>query len=287
MRVLNMAGRTHLLVEEGLVVDVFEASNGRWGADPQGVFADWDNFRHWAEQVSSERGRPYDPARLEAPVPRPRQILAIGLNYRDHADESGFQTPSEPSVFTKFPASLAGPQATVRLPEGDVDWEVEMVLVIGRKAYQVCESDAWSYVAGVTVGQDLSERRSQLAGPVPQFSLAKSHVGFGPIGPVVVTPDELPNYDDLELGCTLNGELVQKGRTRDMVFDVPTLIARLSKVTPLFPGDLVFTGTPPGVGMGRKPPRYIKPGDELVSYVEGVGEMRTVFVADSSSWQGK
>jgi 2,4-didehydro-3-deoxy-L-rhamnonate hydrolase len=134
-------------------------------------------------------------------------------------------------------------------------------------------------VAGLTVGQDLSERITQTSGPSPQFSLGKSLPGFGPTGPWLVTPDEFDNPDDLELGCTIDGEQMQKGRTRDLVFSVPALISRLSHKLPLLPGDLLFTGTPAGVGLGRTPPRYLAPGEELVSYVRGIGELRQRFVA--------
>jgi 2-keto-4-pentenoate hydratase/2-oxohepta-3-ene-1,7-dioic acid hydratase in catechol pathway len=183
-------------------------------------------------------------------------------------------------TFTKFPTSITGPYADVVLPAGDVDWEAEVVVVIGREGRGITTGDAWSHVAGLTVGQDISDRRLQMAGPQPQqFSLAKSYPGFGPLGPVLVTPDEFDDPDDLTVGCALNGEEVQKGRTRDLIFPVPELIARLSAVVTLLPGDLIFTGTPPGVGFGRKPPRFLTNGDELTTYVTGIGEMSTRFVS--------
>lgn len=283
MRIANIAGRLHLLAGDGLAVDVAEVSGGTWGSDPQDVFARWDEFRRWAKDVDVEQARPYDAAQLEAPVPRPPQVFAIGLNYRDHATETQFAIPAEPVVFTKFPAAITGPDAVVALPEGDVDWEVELVAVIGRPGHCIPHADAWDHVAGLTIGQDLSERRRQVAGTTPQFSLAKSHRGFAPLGPVMVTPDELVDRDDLELGCVLNGEQVQKGRTSEMLFDIPTLIARLSAVTPLLAGDLIFTGTPAGVGMGRTPQRFLSAGDELISYVSGIGELFTSFVADDGA----
>ena len=151
--------------------------------------------------------------RCKAPVPRPRQVFAIGLNYAAHAAEAGVESPTFPPTFTKFPTCLTGPDATVELPSEFVDWEVELVVVIGRLAHEVAEGNGWSHVAGLTVGQDLSERIVQTRPPAPQFSLGKSFPGFGPIGPWVVTPDELDNPDDLALGCTVNGEEVQKSRT--------------------------------------------------------------------------
>jgi len=221
-------------------------------------------------------------ARLGPCVGAVGKFIAIGLNYADHAAESDFAVPESPPVFTKFVTSLTGPFGEIVVPPGQVDWEVELVTVIGRRAHRVAAEDAWSYVAGVSIGQDISERVLQSSGPVPQFSLGKSHPGFGPIGPVLVTPDELPDRDDLELGCLINGEQVQKGYTRDMVFPVPELIARLSAVAPLLPGDVIFTGTPSGVGLGRTPPRWLQAGDELVSYIRGIGEMRHRFVAPAT-----
>jgi 2,4-didehydro-3-deoxy-L-rhamnonate hydrolase len=184
-----------------------------------------------------------------------------------------------PPVFTKFRSCLAGPSAVIELPSDRVDWEVELVAVIGRPAERVPEEKAWSYVAGVMVGQDLSERTVQLAGPVPQFSLGKSFPGFGPIGPWLVTPDELPDRDDLRLRCSVDGRVLQDGRTRDMIFSVPELVARISAVCPMLPGDLIFTGTPSGVGMGRQPQEFLRPGTTLVSTIEGLGELRNALVA--------
>jgi 2-keto-4-pentenoate hydratase/2-oxohepta-3-ene-1,7-dioic acid hydratase in catechol pathway len=201
-------------------------------------------------------------------------VFAIGLNYIDHAGESGFSVPTEPMVFTKFVSSFTGPAGAIVVPPGNVDWEVELVAVLGREAREVSEDKAWSYVAGLTVAQDLSERTSQLSGPAPQFSLAKSFPGFTPMGPAVVSLDEFSDPGDLAISCLVNGETVQSATTADMVFPIPELIARLSRVVTLLPGDLILTGTPPGVGMGRRPERYLQPGDVLESRIEGVGHMR-------------
>jgi 2,4-didehydro-3-deoxy-L-rhamnonate hydrolase len=278
MRVARVSGRLSLLVDGG-AVDVESASGGRFPADPDDVMPQWDELRDWATGYRGGKVVPYTPGDLGAPLLRPAQVFGIGLNYRDHAAESGVGVPAAPAVFTKFRTCLTGPYDAVPLPSTNVDWEVELVVVIGRRAEHVAEEHAWSYVAGVTVGQDLSERSVQLAGPVPQFSLGKSFPGFGPIGPAIVTPDELADPDDLELACFLDDEVLQKGRTRDMVFSVPELVARLSAICPLLPGDLIFTGTPPGVGMARTPPRFLSAGTTLVSTIEGVGELRNPLVA--------
>ena len=201
------------------------------------------------------------------------------MNYRAHALEAGFAIPEDPPVFTKYVSSITGPITEVALPKGGhTDWEVELVVIVGAEAYRVSEADAWSHVAGLAVGQDISERIGQMEGPSPQFSLAKSYPGFSVIGPWLVTPDEFDNPDDLELGCAVNGERVQHARTNDLIFSVSALVARLSAVLPLLPGDVIFTGTPPGVGLGRTPQRWLAPGDELVSTIEGIGELRQRFI---------
>jgi 2-keto-4-pentenoate hydratase/2-oxohepta-3-ene-1,7-dioic acid hydratase in catechol pathway len=277
MKLANQDGRAVLVVDGG-IVDVSSASDGRLPHDPQQLYEHWDALRDLGERVR-DADAPLDGERLQAPVPRPRQVFAIGMNYAAHAAEAGTEPPDFPPTFTKFPTCITGPAATVELPSDFVDWEVELVAVVGRRAYEVPVGQGWSYVAGVTVGQDLSERMVQLRGPVPQFSLGKSFVGFGPTGPWVVTPDELDDPDDLELGCSVNGEEVQKSRTSDLIFGVDALIHHLSGITPLLPGDVVFTGTPSGVGGTRTPPWFLAPGDELISSIEGIGTIVTHFAA--------
>ena len=280
MRIANLSGRL-VLLHDGKAVDVHVASGGRFAADPEAVYERWEEFRSWAAGADLRDGAAFDPADLGAPSPAPRQVLAIGLNYRAHAAESGFAVPTGlPPVFTKYVTSISGPVTDVALPaDGHTDWEVELVAIIGTRAYQVAEADAWSHVAGLTAGQDISERIIQMAGPAPQFSLGKSYPGFAPMGPCLVTVDEFDNPDDLELRCAINGEEMQKGRTRDLIFSVPMLVARLSAVVPLLPGDVIFTGTPAGVGLGRDPQRWLAEGDELVSAIEGIGELRQRFTA--------
>ena len=192
------------------------------------------------------------------------------------------ELPAFPATFTKFPASLSGPFADIEISFDMVDWEVELVLVIGVRADHVTEADAWGHVAGVTIGQDISDRALQFAAGA-QFSLGKSRRGYGPIGPWLVTPDEFADPDDLELGCSVNDEVVQQDRTSGLVFAVPRLIADLSSVLPLLPGDVIFTGTPAGVGMGRQPARFLAPGDTLTSWIEGVGTIRNRCVAPTVS----
>ncbi|GAS98333.1 fumarylacetoacetate (FAA) hydrolase family protein [Mycolicibacterium canariasense] len=280
MKVGNLDGRLILIGDDGAYVDVAEGSAGRFGHDPTAVYDRWDEFLEWAATVDFSPENRVDTGQLSPPVPTPRQIFAIGLNYSDHASESGFAVPDQPTVFTKFVSCLASPHCDVTLPgDGNTDWEVELVAVIGRKGTDIDESDAWSHIAGLTVGQDISERLTQSAGPAPQFSLGKSFPGFGPIGPWVVPVAEFSDPDDLELGCSINGTEMQRGRTKDLVFSVPALVSKLSRIVTLYPGDLIFTGTPAGVGLGRNPQVYLQEGDELVSWVEGIGEIRQRFVS--------
>ncbi|RSN45190.1 fumarylacetoacetate hydrolase [Amycolatopsis sp. WAC 04197] len=282
MKIANVAGRATLLVSDFEGIDVASASEGKFGPGLGSVYDDWDGFLAWAESAPARDTVPVSRERLESPSPHPGQIIAVGLNYAEHAAESGFAVPDRlPPTFTKFASALSGPDSEVVLPEGgNTDWEVELVVVIGRTARRLAEADAWQYVAGLTVGQDISERITQSAGPSPQFSLGKSFAGFAPVGPWLVTLDELPDRDDLALGCTINGEVVQDGRTRDLIFGVPALIAKLSHIVTLNPGDLIFTGTPAGVGLGRSPQRFLKPGDRLDSWIEGIGSLHQIFVVD-------
>jgi 2-keto-4-pentenoate hydratase/2-oxohepta-3-ene-1,7-dioic acid hydratase in catechol pathway len=278
VRIGNLDGRLVILTDAG-AIDVEQASGGRFGADPQAVYGRWAEFAAWGTTARGSE-ESYDKALLGAPSPAPRQVFGIGLNYRDHAEESGFGIPDYPSVFTKFPSCITGPYTDVALPPGGHnDWEVELVAVIGAEGWRVGEEAAWSYVAGLCVGQDLSERVTQMASQPPQFSVGKSFPGFGPTGPWLVTPDEFGNPDDLELGCSINGVQMQKSRTANLIISVPQLVAKLSALVRLLPGDLIFTGTPAGVGQGRSPQRWLAPGEELVSYVEGIGELRQHFIA--------
>jgi 2,4-didehydro-3-deoxy-L-rhamnonate hydrolase len=282
VRLANVGGRATIVTGTG-GIDVASASGGRAGPHVQALYDDWDAFEAFAAELATGDAPidavPVDEADLLSPVPAPRQVFAIGLNYRSHVEETGRDMPAVPATFTKFPASLAGPYDEVTLSGDTVDWEVELVVVIGRRADRVAEADGWRHVAGLTVGQDLSDRTLQFAAG-GQFALGKSHRGYGPLGPWLVTPDEPPDRDDLALGCRVNGETMQEARTSDMVFSVPRLVAELSAVVSLLPGDVIFTGTPAGVGIARTPPRFLQPGDVLESWVEGIGTIRNHIVRE-------
>jgi 2-keto-4-pentenoate hydratase/2-oxohepta-3-ene-1,7-dioic acid hydratase in catechol pathway len=282
MKVANLAGRLVIITGDGgTAIDVEVASAGEFGPDPQAIYHHWDQFAHWVTRADlTESGQSYDPFDLRAPAPTPRQIFAVGFNYRSHANEFG--TPigdGLPPLFTKFPSSVTGPYGSITLPPGSVDWEVELVAIIGAPARQIDEAQAWRHVAGLTVGQDISERETQMRGSQPQFSLGKSYPGFAPSGPWLVTPDEFNDPNDLHISCSLNGVTVQDASTSRMITPVAALIAGLSHIVTLLPGDLIYTGTPGGVGMARSPAQFLRPGDKLVSHIEGIGDMHHTLVA--------
>lgn len=273
MRLVNFDGRLGFDVV-GRFVDLEQASQGRISSDPMAAFSSWVEIRRLAsEQTVGDAGRPIVPERLGPPVPRPSQVFAIGLNYRDHAQEAGLPIPAQPMVFTKFPSCLAGPNTAVPLTSDRVDWEVELVVVIGRETHRVRAGNAWEFVAGFCVGQDVSDRALQFADKPPQFSLGKSAPCFGPLGPALVSLDEIVDRDDMKLRCSIDGESVQDSSTKNLIFAVPDLIAHLSRYCVLRPGDLIFTGTPGGVGSVRTPRRYLKLGETIVSEIEGVGRL--------------
>lgn len=277
MKIANRQGRV-VLINDATCIDIEKASEGRFSSDPSALFARWDEFLEWARTQTPADGESYSLEELEAPSPRPSQVFGIGLNYRAHAEEAGWVIPEVPLVFTKFPSSVAGPYGVVELSGPKVDWEVEVVVVIGKGGRRIPASEAWSHVAGVTGGQDISDRAVQLRpADNPQHSLGKSFPGYASIGPFLVTPDEYTDRDDIALSSALNGAEVQNSSTGDLIFPVPQLIEYLSHIVTLQPGDLIFTGTPSGVGAVRKPPRFLTSEDVLTSSVAGAGSMRLTF----------
>lgn len=275
-RLLNVDGRA-ALEHDGDWYDLAELSGDAALADPMAAVARSDELHDLAGAcATAEPGGPVDPATLGPPVPRPRQVFGIGLNYRDHAAEGGMAVPEAPLTFTKFPSCLAGPAAEVPLSGELVDWEAEIVVAIGRETRHVGVDQAWSSVAGLMLGQDISDRGLQLAGERPQFNLGKSFPAYGPTGPALVSPDSLDDPDDLALWCDVGGERMQSSRTSMMIFPIPELVAYLSSICTLHPGDLVFTGTPDGVGLARG--RFLRPGDVVTTGAEGLGSLHNVCV---------
>ena len=281
MRLANRGGRALLLSRDMTRgVDLESASSGRFGPDPMLALANFDALREFAAGVDSSGAPAIEPSSLGPCSPRPRAVFGIGLNYRDHAAEAGLPVPKEPLVFTKFPSCLVGPASDVILFGDRVDWEAELVVVIGRRAENVTESRALEFVAGYCAGQDVSDRKLQFASQPPQFSLGKSRPTFGPIGPAIVSLDELANPQGLAIRCDLDAERMQTSRTDQLIFGVPELIAYLSRHCELLPGDLIFTGTPGGVGSVRK--RYLKPGETIRTEIEGVGKLVNRCVAPAA-----
>ncbi|WP_258099822.1 fumarylacetoacetate hydrolase family protein [Marinoscillum pacificum] len=213
--------------------------------------------------------------RLAAPVKRPGKIICIGLNYRKHAEESGMAVPTEPVVFFKASSSVVGPNDQIVIPKNSVktDWEVELAVVIGKKASYVSKEEALDYVAGYVLHNDVSEREFQLERG-GQWVKGKSCDTFAPLGPYLVTSDEVANPNSLNLWLKLNGEKVQDGNTNDFVFNVQEVISYLSQFMSLMPGDIISTGTPAGVGLGFNPPKYLKHGDVIELGIEGLGTAR-------------
>lgn len=213
--------------------------------------------------------------RFGPPVSGVQKFIGIGLNFTDHAKEAGLPIPDEPILFTKAVSSLSGPNDDVVYPPGAVkgDWEAELAFIIGKKAKQVAEADALSFVAGYAVCNDVSERGYQFDG-TGDWCKGKSCDSWGPVGPWLVTRDEIPDPQNLKIWLDVNGERMQDGTTATMIFPVAHLVSYVSRFMTLYPGDIVTTGTPPGVGMGRKPQRWLKDGDVITLGVEGLGEQR-------------
>ncbi len=253
--------------------------------DASGFGQDWDErffggdgLERLAQWMASEGKRAPsvgDDVRLGSPVQRPSKIVCVGLNYRDHARESGMAVPSEPVIFFKATSAIVGPNDDVVIPKGSTktDWEVELAVVIGRKASYVAESDALAHVAGYVLHNDYSERVFQLERG-GQWVKGKSCDTFAPLGPFVATPDEMGDVHDLKLWLTVNGESKQNGSTRDLVFGVPFLVSYISQFMTLLPGDVISTGTPAGVAMGHTPVRFLQPGDVVELGIDGLGSSR-------------
>jgi 2-keto-4-pentenoate hydratase/2-oxohepta-3-ene-1,7-dioic acid hydratase in catechol pathway len=273
-RLVNIDGRA-ALEHHGGWHDLARLAADESLSDPMTAVA-----RHRELHTLQERAAAASPdgamadATLGAPVPAPRQCFGIGLNYKDHAAEAHADTalPPAPLTFTKFPSCIAPPNANIPLSGAAVDWEVEIVAMIGEECAHVAVDGAWDVVAGLTLGQDVSDRAVQYTGSPPQFSLGKSFPNFGPIGPALVSTDAFPDRDDIALWCDVSGERMQSARSSQLIFSIPTVVAYLSSITPLSPGDLIFTGTPAGVGAARG--RFLAEGDVVVSGADVIGGLR-------------
>jgi 2-keto-4-pentenoate hydratase/2-oxohepta-3-ene-1,7-dioic acid hydratase in catechol pathway len=263
-----MSDRAVLIAGDG-VYDLERHSRGRFTADPMQAIARHGELHEIAAALPGVPDAAPSAAALGICVPRPQKVFAIGLNYRSHVAESGMELPQAPLVFTKFPSCLAGPTSDVIIYGPTTDWEAELVVVIGARGRDIAAADAWKAIAGLTCGQDVSERMMQFAAKPPHFDLAKSYDTYGPIGPAVVSLDQFSDPADLAITCDVNDTRRQDARTSDLIFAVPELIAHISAVCTLEPGDLIFTGTPAGVGASSR--TFLKPGDTITTTIEGIG----------------
>ena len=223
--------------------------------------------------------------RIGSPIHRPSKIICLGKNYAEHAREGGFEKPEAPLIFCKAPNALNGPYDPILLPtsSGQVDWEVELAVVIGKQGKRITKKNAWDHIAGFTVFNDVSGREAQFSDS--QWFRGKSFDTFAPLGPFLVTPDEIGEVNEvhnLDLTATVNGNVMQAGNTRDMVFDIPTLIEDISEDMTLFPGDIIATGTPAGVGIFRDPPVVLKPGDVVACRIEKIGTIINTVISKGS-----
>jgi 2-keto-4-pentenoate hydratase/2-oxohepta-3-ene-1,7-dioic acid hydratase in catechol pathway len=244
------------------------------------------NWQLWAPRIqglSKKLGTSEQELEILCPIDQPVKILCIGLNYRDHAIETGAAIPSEPIVFCKMPTAMIGPNQPIRLPKvsDQVDYEAEMVVVIGKTAKNVTTSEAKSCIFGYTVGHDVSARDWQKDKPGKQWFLGKSFDTFAPLGPAIVTADSVSNPEDLRVSCKVNGEVLQNSTTRELIFKPDELVSYISQVMTLLPGDVIYTGTPPGVGAARTPNRFLKGGDLVEIEVEKLGVLRNPCVQET------
>lgn len=264
-------------------------NNQFWGVPVDGynsiddILNDWQGFVSKVlidvsdeKIINNDDSKALDPSQFELPVQHPRQIPAIGFNYLDHMKEMATAKPKAPNVFNKFVSSLAGPQNAIHLSSDTVDWETELVVVIGRGGRNISREDAEDAIAGYMVGQDLSDRQMQsIDGAGTQFDLSKSFKHYSPVGPYISTIADTDDIVSKQVVTKVNGEIVQQATIDQMIFDIQTLVSYISGVIDLYPGDLIFTGTPSGTGVGRDPQVFLKSGDVITSEIDGLGAIST------------
>lgn len=270
-----IAGETVIGLRDAGFADVLAVIAGGAGA--------LDRVTRWAQTAPAGETLDLASVKLHAPIPRPPKIICIGLNYRDHAAESGLPIPDVPTVFAKFPTAVTGPQHPIVLPRNSTkpDYEAELAFVIGRRGRHIPEEKWREHVFGYTCFNDVSARDFQTA--TSQWMMGKTFDTFAPFGPAIVTADEIEDPHNLEISLDLNGETMQRSNTREMIFRIPRLIAHLSSVFTLEPGDVIATGTPPGVGFARKPPRWLRHDDVVTVRISGVGVLTNPVVAEPAA----
>jgi 2-keto-4-pentenoate hydratase/2-oxohepta-3-ene-1,7-dioic acid hydratase in catechol pathway len=287
MRLVSFASekgpRAAAVRSDGRYIDLHEADPALPSDMPALLSLGSDGLKRAASAL--ERGQPIDPntVQLLPPVPRPEKIFCIGLNYADHARETGKQPPPEPVVFSKFVTALRAAGQPISLPRlsSKVDYEAELVVVIGQSGRHIAKTEALKYVAGYTCGNDVSARDWQNQKPGGQWLLGKSFDSFAPCGPQLVTADEIPDAGNLRISLRIDGQTMQDSRTSQLIFGVADLVSYISGVCTFSPGDLIFTGTPPGVGFARKPPVYLQPGNVVEVEIEGLGTLRNPVIAET------
>ena len=271
-KLANIEGRA-ALVDGGNYYDLETISNGKFNNDTSNALTNLVGLSELSEDLSKSEptGLLHD-VKIDAPISAPKNCYAVGLNYRNHAEEAGMDIPSVPMVFTKHTTCLVGPNSTIEMRSDHVDYEAELVVVIGHPGKDILKDNAWNHVAGLCVGQDISDRTVQFTSKPPQFNLGKSFDTFGPMGPYLVSPDSLQNKESLQIECKVNQEVRQKDNTNDLIFDIPSIISYLSEIVTLNTGDVIFTGTPGGVGVMEG--KFLKDGDVLRTSIEGLGTLK-------------
>jgi 2-keto-4-pentenoate hydratase/2-oxohepta-3-ene-1,7-dioic acid hydratase in catechol pathway len=284
MRLLTYQDRSGLPLPGVLIQDTVISLQGAGFPDLISVLAGGAQalakIENWIYQPPADAQLPLASVTLLAPIPRPPKFICVGLNYRDHAIESGLPIPEIPIIFSKFSNTVIGPGAPIVLPKNSTkpDYEAELAFIIGKPGRHIPAEKWTEHVAGYTIVNDVSARDFQLA--TSQWLMGKTFDTFAPMGPYLVTADEIADPHVLDIGLTINGEVLQNSNTRELIFRIPELVAHLSSVFTLESGDIVSTGTPPGVGSARKPPRFLRPGDDVVVHVQGLGELRNPVVAE-------
>ena len=282
-KLANIEGRA-ALVEGENYYDLETLSSGKFDKDTSNALNNLNGLSELSKDLSkSEPTGLLRNVRIDAPISAPKNCFAVGLNYKNHAEEAGMDIPAVPMIFTKHTTCLVGPNATIEMRSDHVDYEAELVVVIGSTGKDIQKDKAWDHVAGLCVGQDISDRTVQFSSKPPQFNLGKSFDTFGPMGPYLISPDLLEDKDSLQIECKVNEEIRQKDNTNDLIFNIPSIISYLSEILTLNTGDVIFTGTPGGVGVMEG--KFLKEGDVLRTSIQGIGvlENKCKRISDHSS----
>jgi 2-keto-4-pentenoate hydratase/2-oxohepta-3-ene-1,7-dioic acid hydratase in catechol pathway len=267
----SIKGRA-VLISEDNYYDLKTISEGKLSSSTLEALHHMDLLNDLNENLNNlDATGAVDTINFDSPVSEPKNCYAVGLNYRNHAEEAGMQIPEVPMIFTKHTTCLVGATSDIEMRSNYVDYEAELIVVIGRQGKNISKSEAWSHIAGVCIGQDISDRPAQFAASPAQFNLGKSFDTFGPMGPYLVSPDLVNAEQGLSIECRVNDEIRQSDNTNDLIFDVPDIIAYLSEILTLNVGDVIFTGTPGGVGVMEG--KFLKDGDILTTSIEGLGTM--------------